>query len=248
MQDAVDRQLVAVILVDGAGDFRFAGYQRLDCQIRVDQRAQLVQGDDVVRIGDGDGETLLALDITEGEQQVALGELARDQAQGFRVDDGIGEVDRPVAEGFAQGVAQRGFGEEAEGDQQFAHRLVGLHLLQQRNAQLILADHSLRDQDLANGSAAGWRIHTSIIIPHLPARASAAAWKTEGRCWQFRRQAQRPQIVLSARTRMARHSHVAGYPAQARCFRQRCRVWSRAVAWAGSKPDRRLCAAAIARL
>jgi hypothetical protein len=61
MQDAVDRQLVAVILVDGAGDFRFAGNQGFDCQIRMDQRAQLVQGDDVVRIGDGDGDPLFAL-------------------------------------------------------------------------------------------------------------------------------------------------------------------------------------------
>jgi hypothetical protein len=55
MQDAVDRQFVAVILVDGAGDFRFAGDQGFDGQIGMDQRAQLVQRDDVVRIGDGDG-------------------------------------------------------------------------------------------------------------------------------------------------------------------------------------------------
>jgi hypothetical protein len=41
-------------------------------------------------------------------------------------------------------------------DQQLADRLVGLHLLQQRDAQLVLADHALRDQDLANGAAAGW--------------------------------------------------------------------------------------------
>ena len=121
----------------------------------MDQRAQLVQGDDVVRIGDGDGEALFALRITEGEKQMAFGELARNQVQGFRIDDRIGQIDGAVAEGLAQGVAQRGFGDETEGDQQLAHRLVGLHLLQQRDAQLILADHSLRDKDLANGLAAG---------------------------------------------------------------------------------------------
>jgi hypothetical protein len=38
----------------------------------------------------------------------------------------------------------------------------------------------LRDEDLANGAATGWRIHTSIIIPHLTARASPMAWKTGG--------------------------------------------------------------------
>jgi hypothetical protein len=60
MQDAVDRQLVTVILVDGAGDFRFAGYQRLDQPDPGGSGAQLVQRDDVVRIGDGDLEPLFA--------------------------------------------------------------------------------------------------------------------------------------------------------------------------------------------
>jgi hypothetical protein len=62
---------------------------------------------------------------------VTFGEIARDQAQGIRVDDRLGQIDRLVTERFAQGVAQRGFGDEAQGHQQLAHRLVGLHLLQQ---------------------------------------------------------------------------------------------------------------------
>jgi hypothetical protein len=58
VQDAVDRKFVAVILVDGAGDFRFAGKQGFDHQFRMDQRAQLVQRDDVVGVGDGDPHAL----------------------------------------------------------------------------------------------------------------------------------------------------------------------------------------------
>ena len=42
-------------------------------------------------------------------------------------------------------------------------------------------------------------------------------------------------------------SHIAGKPAPGRCARQRCRIWSRAAAWAGSKLDRWFCAAATAR-
>jgi len=58
-------RVVTVILVDGAGDFRFAGEQRFDHQFRMNQRAQLVEGDDVVGIGNRDLEPLLGLRIAE---------------------------------------------------------------------------------------------------------------------------------------------------------------------------------------
>ena len=41
---------------DGTGDFRFAGNHGFYRQIGVYQGPQLVQGDDVVRVGHGDGE------------------------------------------------------------------------------------------------------------------------------------------------------------------------------------------------
>jgi hypothetical protein len=133
VQDAVDRQFVAVILVDGARDFRFAGDQRIDQQFRMDQRAQLVQRDDVVRVGDGDLEALFALRVAQREEHVALGQLARHHAQSIGIDDRLGEIDRLVAQRFGQRVAQGGFGHETQSDQQLADRLVGFHLLEQCN-------------------------------------------------------------------------------------------------------------------
>jgi hypothetical protein len=60
VQDAVDRQLVAVVLVDGAGDLRLAGQHGFDLQVVVGQRAQLVQRDDVVDVGDRHRHAVLA--------------------------------------------------------------------------------------------------------------------------------------------------------------------------------------------
>ncbi|MBV6475117.1 MAG: hypothetical protein MOGDAGHF_00629 [Rhodocyclaceae bacterium] len=153
VQDAVDRQLVAIVLIDGAGDLRLAGQHRVDLQIVVGQCAQLVQRDDVVHVGDGHRHAVPGAVVVEWQQAVALGEFLRHQAQRAGVDDGAGEVDAFLAEAFAERVAQRRLGDEAQADQQLADRLVGLHLLQQRDAQLILADDSLRDQDLAERPA-----------------------------------------------------------------------------------------------
>ncbi len=119
------------------------------------QRAQLVQRDDVVHVGDGDGQTALLGRIVHRQQTVALGQFARHQAQGCRIDDGVTEVDRPLTERLAQGIAQRGFRDKAERDQQPPHRLVGLHLIEQRDAQLVFADDALRDQELADRAAMG---------------------------------------------------------------------------------------------
>ena len=58
MQDAVDRQLVAVVLVDRMGDFGVAGQQGLDGDVFGQQTAQLVERDHIVDVRDGDGETV----------------------------------------------------------------------------------------------------------------------------------------------------------------------------------------------
>ena len=51
LQDAVDRQFVAVILVDGAVDLGFAGNQRFDLDVFGHQGAHPVEADDVVDVG-----------------------------------------------------------------------------------------------------------------------------------------------------------------------------------------------------
>jgi hypothetical protein len=62
---------------------------------------------------------------------VALGQFARHQLQRRGVDDRIRQIDALLAQAFRERVAQRRLGDEAERDQQFADRPVGLHLLEQ---------------------------------------------------------------------------------------------------------------------
>jgi hypothetical protein len=59
VQDAVDRQLVAVVLVDGAVDFGFAGKQGVDLDVFVRQACAPCRGDDVVDVGNGDRQAWL---------------------------------------------------------------------------------------------------------------------------------------------------------------------------------------------
>ena len=95
--------------------------------------------------------------VVEGQQVVALGQIARYQSQCRRVDDGVGEVDTLLAKALRERVAQGGFGYEAERYQQLANRLVGLHLFEQGNPELILAEDAFGDQNLAKLSRPGCR-------------------------------------------------------------------------------------------
>ena len=88
--------------------------------------------------------------VIKRQQVVPLGQFARHQLQRRRIDDGVGQVDTLLAQALGQRVAQSRFRNESERNQQFADRPVGLHLLQQGNAQLILAKDALGDQDLTN--------------------------------------------------------------------------------------------------
>ena len=47
------------------------------------------------------------------------------------------------------------FGDEAQGDEQFSDRLIRLHLLQQCDSQLILAEDAFGDQDLSDLARGG---------------------------------------------------------------------------------------------
>ena len=130
-------------------DFRFAGKQRVDLDVLGQQGADAVEADDVVDVGDRHRQAVARFIEIERQQVVALGDVARHQFQGLRVDDGIREVDALAAEAFRQRFAQRRFRNETERNQQLADRLVGLHLLEQGDAQLILGEDALGDEDLA---------------------------------------------------------------------------------------------------
>ncbi len=148
VQNPVDREIVAVVLVDCPADLAFARESGLERELAAQLRAQLVEGNDVVRVGQRDDQ-LACLPVERHRKYgMALGELSGHELQGHRVDDNLREIDALQAELLRQGVAQGGLGHEAKIDEQLAHRLVGLELLEKRDPQLILGENPLRDQDL----------------------------------------------------------------------------------------------------
>ena len=149
VQDAVNRQFIAIGLVDGAINFGFAGEQRVDLDVVVGQPANLVERNNVIDVGQGDGQALMFGIVIERQQMVALGQFAWHQGQRRGVNDRVGKVDTLLAKAFGKRVAQGGFRNEAERNQQLADRLIGLHLLEQGDPQLIFAENALGDQHLA---------------------------------------------------------------------------------------------------
>src|SRR5207237_10015735 len=82
-------------------------------------------------------------------------------------DGDAAEVDRLQAELLGQRVAQRRLRHEAELHQQPADRDMLLRLLEQRDAQLVLGEDALVDQDLAEVALrlrVGGRIHSDTMI------------------------------------------------------------------------------------
>ena len=85
----------------------------------------------------------------QGQQLITARNILGNQAECGRVDDDGGEIYAFLAEIFRQDVADGGFREKAETDQQATQRLMGLALLLQGDAQLVVADHAFADQYLS---------------------------------------------------------------------------------------------------
>src|SRR6267143_1841770 len=149
-QDAVDRELVPVVMLDGALDLGVAGEAQLDLELALQVRAQLVDRDDVVGVGERDDELFLLAVERDGKDAVAPRQVTRQRLERRRVDDDASQVYRLQPELFRQRIAQCRLGHEAELHQQAPHRHVLLGLLEQRDAQLVLGQDSLVDQDLAD--------------------------------------------------------------------------------------------------
>ena len=129
VQDAVDRKIVAVVLVDGPADLALAGEPDLQRKLPAQLRPHLVQRHDVVRVGDGDDELACLAVERDREDGVSFGEFAGHELQRHRVDDDLREVHALQAELFGQGVAQRRLGHEAQVHEELSDRLMGLELL-----------------------------------------------------------------------------------------------------------------------
>ena len=71
---------------------------------------------------------MIRLIIGNRQQVIAAGEILWDQAQRFRVGDNLCKVDRFLADSPRHDVADRGFGDESQTDQQAAKRDVAVTL------------------------------------------------------------------------------------------------------------------------
>ncbi len=149
VQDAVYREFKAVVLVNRAQDVRFAGELGDQAVFVLEQRAHLIERDDVVRVGDRQGQAVSDLIHRQGQQLITPRHIFGDQTQCGRVYDDGGEIYALLAEVFRQDVADSGFREKAKTNQQTAQRLVRLALLLQGNAQLVVADNALANQYLS---------------------------------------------------------------------------------------------------
>ena len=114
VQDAVDRQLVPVSLVDCAVDLGFAGEQRIDLDRFGRPAANLVERDEVIDVGERERQSATLIVVGERQQVVAFGQRVRHQRQRRRVNDGVGQVDALLAQAFGERVAQRRLGDETK--------------------------------------------------------------------------------------------------------------------------------------
>jgi hypothetical protein len=122
VQDAVDRQLMTIVLVDRAIDLGLAGEQSVDLDFVAGQATNPVQGNDVVDVGNGHRQAQVFGIVVERQHMVALGEVARDELQRRGIDNRIRQIDALFAEAFRERVAQRRLGDEAERDQELPDR------------------------------------------------------------------------------------------------------------------------------
>ncbi len=214
VQDAVDRQLEAIVLVDGALDVGIAHQQRRDGDALDQHGADLVQRHDVVGVRHRQDQVVAVPLIDDGKYAVALGHFLGDQLQCDGVHHQAVQVRALLVEVFRQRFAHRVLGDEAQRDQQLAQRFIAALLLDQRDAQLVFADDPFLYQQFAERE---FRLfcHGSVVARAALARPVAAC-------------------AGAARRGRSRRPGPAPAPASARAGN------SSAPAWAGSAgPGRR---------
>ena len=150
VQDAVDRQLVPVESIDGLVELHLAGEHGPNLHPRIEQRPHLIHGDDVERIRRRDGEPPRRRLAGEREYAIAPGDLPRHELHDLAVDQDLRQIDAVVSVHAREHVADDAFGGESETHEDAAEGLVAMPLLGPCNPYLILADHTLCHQQLAD--------------------------------------------------------------------------------------------------
>jgi hypothetical protein len=148
VQDPVDRQLEAVVVLDADGDVGLARQHLLDAQLLARERPDLVQRHDVGRVRHRDEQDLPLRVVAHRQHVVAPRHVLGHQRDRRRVHDGVLQVDGHLAQRLGEDVADRGFGDEAQLHQHLAQRRLEALLLGERDVQLVLADDALAEQRL----------------------------------------------------------------------------------------------------
>ena len=134
----LERRGGAVVPVDGRLDPQLGGHDRLD--VVAGHELDVVHGEDVRRIGHGDGDR--GAGLVDRKDVVLPGDVAGDQLDDARVDLEVLEIDRRHAELLAETLGDVLFRDEAELDQRFAELAAGLLLDAKRFLELILGDQA----------------------------------------------------------------------------------------------------------
>ena len=196
-QDAVDREFVAVELVDVVAELGFRSELGFQFHLWTEHRTQLVQRHDVENLGGGDGQYMVGRIIGDRQQMVAAREFFGYQAQCFRVGQDLRKINRFLADGPRHDVADSRFGDESETYQQSADGDVAVALFGKDDGQLILGDQPLLDQQLAEPQFLSLFGHRSCPAGYS---GSAASWRMRSCAW-FRLKPDRPRACARSTAR-----------------------------------------------
>ena len=149
-QNAVNRELQAVVFVDRAVDFGFLGDTKLQIDLAAQKGANLIEQHDVVGVGDGERDDI-ALGIEKQRKHiVAFGHIHRHFFQHLRRHRDSLQIDALRPARLGENIPQSRLGQKAHPNQNPAERVLRIRLmLEQGDAKLILAQHAFFDKALA---------------------------------------------------------------------------------------------------
>src|SRR5690606_11217240 len=150
-----DGEVEAVVQLDVACDFLFAGQHRGDLQLTAVQGAHLVQRHDFEGVDHGQPQVVLFPVVGQREHGTAPWQRVRHSANGFDVHHHVAQVHAALAGIDAERIAHDGVGNKTQVDQNGAKRLAVNLLLAQTDAQLVLGNGALFEQQRAKALAYG---------------------------------------------------------------------------------------------
>ncbi len=129
-QNAVDRELKAVDLLDDADNLRLAAQHCLNGDVAAVQGADLVERHDVEGVSHRQGKVPGLRIVGQRQDGVAPGQILRHDANGSGVDDRVCKIHTALANVLTEYITHQRIGDKAQLDQHGTQRLVGLFQFQ----------------------------------------------------------------------------------------------------------------------